>query len=107
MGFFPLFLLQGAPPLLWITPLFVALHKTGLMPVAVSFLVVLPLLTAHISAARSSIKPWEQDVFKIYNSKGSVVARELYLPLLPSKRFFWGSGLEQKMESVTGLITFM
>ena len=81
-GFFPLFLLQGAPPLFWITPLVLWLGTDGLVAPAVAFLVSLPLLTVHVLSAVKHIPSYEYDVFTVYAPAASVVARELFLPRL-------------------------
>jgi ABC-type nitrate/sulfonate/bicarbonate transport system ATPase subunit/ABC-type nitrate/sulfonate/bicarbonate transport system permease component len=85
VGFFPLFLLQGAPPLLWITPLVLWLGTRGAAAPAVAFLVTTPLLTSHIYEARRQIPPQAHQLFRIYNPRRAVLWRELYLPrLLPA-----------------------
>lgn len=85
LGFFPLLMLQSAPPLFWITPLVLWLGTRGPVPVAVALLVTLPLLTLHTMMAIRHIPAWEYDVFAVYAPRGGVIARELYLPhLLPA-----------------------
>ncbi|TVQ96971.1 MAG: ATP-binding cassette domain-containing protein [Spirochaetaceae bacterium] len=85
LGFFPLLMLQSAPPLFWITPLVLWLGTRGPVPVTVAFLVTLPLLTLHTMMAIRHIPAWEYDVFAVYAPRRWVVARELYLPhLLPA-----------------------
>lgn len=85
VGFFPLLLLQSAPPLFWVTPLVLWLGTEGLVAPVVAFLVSLPLLTVHASTAVRHIPPYEYDVFAVYAPRPLVVARELYLPhLLPA-----------------------
>ena len=85
LGFFPLLMLQSAPPLFWITPLVLWLGTRGPVPVAVAFLVTLPLLTLHTLMAIRHIPSWEYDVFAVYAPRRRVVAGELYLPhLLPA-----------------------
>ena len=87
IGFFPLFLLQGAPPLFWVTPLVLWLGTDGLVAPAVSFLVALPLLTAHVAAAIRHIPEYKYDVFRIYAPNPGTIVRELYVPsLLPAIR---------------------
>jgi ABC-type nitrate/sulfonate/bicarbonate transport system ATPase subunit/ABC-type nitrate/sulfonate/bicarbonate transport system permease component len=87
MGFFPLFLFQGAPPLLWITPLVLWLGTRGAAAPAVAFLVTMPLLTSHIYEARRQIPEQAHQMFLIYNPRRSTLWRELYLPrLLPAVR---------------------
>jgi ABC-type nitrate/sulfonate/bicarbonate transport system ATPase subunit len=84
-AFFPLFLLHGAPPLLWITPLVLWLGTEGMAPPIVAFLVTVPLLTSHVVEARKTIKTYDFEVFTIYSRKRSVYFKELYLPkLLPA-----------------------
>ncbi len=85
VGFFPLFLLQSAPPLFWITPLVLWLGTNGSVAPAVAFLVSLPLLTVHTFTAIRNIPGYEYDLFSIYAPQRRVIARELYLPrLLPA-----------------------
>lgn len=85
MGFFPVLMLQSAPPLFWITPLVLWLGTRGSVPVVVAFLVTLPLLTIHTMMAIRHIADWEYDVFTVYAPRRLVVARELYMPhLLPA-----------------------
>lgn len=87
IGFFPLFLLQGAPPLFWVTPLVLWLGTDGLVAPAVAFLISLPLLTAHVASAIRHIPEFKYDVFRIYAPRPRVIVRELYLPsLLPAVR---------------------
>lgn len=87
IGFFPLFLLQSAPPLLWITPLILWLGTRGHVAPVVAFLVSLPLLTVHTMMAVKHIPDYEYDVFRVYAPRASVIARELYLPhLLPAMK---------------------
>ena len=85
IGFFPLFLLQSAPPLFWITPLVLLLGTRGPVAPLVAFLVSLPLLTVHTLMAIKHIRSHEYDLFAVYAPRSAVVARELYLPkLLPA-----------------------
>lgn len=85
LGFFPLLMLQSAPPLFWITPLVLWLGTRGPVPVVVAFLVTLPLLTLHTMMAIRHIPAWEYDVFAVYAPRPVVLARELYGPhLLPA-----------------------
>ncbi len=85
VGFFPLFLLQSAPPLFWVTPLVLWLGTKGMVAPAVAFLISLPLLTVHGMMAIKHIPDYEYDVFSVYASRPVVVALELYLPhLLPA-----------------------
>lgn len=85
VGFFPLLLLQSAPPLFWVTPLVLWLGTEGLVAPVVAFLVSLPLLTVHASNAVRHIPDYEYDVFAVYAPRPLVIARELYLPhLLPA-----------------------
>lgn len=87
LGFFPLLMLQSAPPLFWITPLVLWLGTRGPVPVVVAFLVTMPLLTLHTMAAIRHIPQWEYDVFSIYTRRRRVVMQELYIPhLLPALR---------------------
>ena len=55
IGFFPVFLLQSAPPLFWVTPLVLWLGTRGLVAPVVAFLVSLPLLIVHTAAAVRAI----------------------------------------------------
>jgi NitT/TauT family transport system ATP-binding protein len=85
LGFFPFLMLQSAPPLFWITPLVLWLGTRGPVPLVVSFLVSLPLLTFHTMHAIAHIPPWEYEVFAVYAPRRRVIAGELYLPhLLPA-----------------------
>jgi ABC-type nitrate/sulfonate/bicarbonate transport system ATPase subunit/ABC-type nitrate/sulfonate/bicarbonate transport system permease component len=85
LGFFPLLLLQSAPPLFWVTPLVLWLGTDGLVAPVVAFLVSLPLLAVHAATAVRHIPEYEHDVFAVYAPRPVVVARELYLPhLLPA-----------------------
>lgn len=85
ISFFPVFLLQGAPPLLWITPLVLWLGTRGAAAPAVAFLVTTPLLLSHIVEARRQIKDYEYQLFRIYNNRPRTVWTELYIPrLLPA-----------------------
>lgn len=85
LGFFPLLLLQSAPPLFWVTPLVLWLGTDGLVAPVVAFLVSLPLLAVHAATAVRHIPEYEYDVFAVYAPRPGVVARELYLPhLLPA-----------------------
>lgn len=85
IGFFPLFLLQSAPPLFWVTPLVLWLGTHGHVAPAVAFLVSLPLLTVHTLAAIKHIPEYEYDLFSIYAPRTRVLLAELYLPrLLPA-----------------------
>lgn len=85
IGFFPLFMLQSAPPLFWITPLVLWLGTKGMVAPAVAFFSSLPLLTVHTMMAIRHIPAFEYDVFAVYAPRPLVIARELYLPtLLPA-----------------------
>ncbi len=85
LGFFPVFLFQGAPPLLWITPLVLWLGTNGAAAPAVAFLVTTPLLTSHVYEARRLIPEQAHHMFRIYNPARAVLWKELYLPrLLPA-----------------------
>lgn len=81
-AFFPLLMLQSAPPLFWITPLVLWLGTRGSVPTVVAYLVSLPMLTMHTMMAIRHIPAWEYDVFAVYAPRRLVVARELYLPHL-------------------------
>lgn len=85
VGFFPLFLLQSAPPLFWVTPLVLWLGTRGQVAPAVAFLVSLPLLTVHTLTAIKHIPTYEYDLFSVYAPRTWVMITELYLPrLLPA-----------------------
>lgn len=85
IGFFPLFLLQSAPPLFWVTPLVLWLGTRGMVPSVIAFFVSLPLLMVHTLNAVKAIPEQEYDVFSIYAPRRFVIARELYIPhLLPA-----------------------
>ncbi|AHC15921.1 Hydroxymethylpyrimidine ABC transporter, ATPase component [Salinispira pacifica] len=85
VAFFPVFLLQGAPPLLWITPLVLWLGTKGAAAPAVAFLVTTPLLLSHIVEARRQIRDYEYQLFRIYNNRPRTLWTELYIPrLLPA-----------------------
>ncbi|MFW5848930.1 MAG: ATP-binding cassette domain-containing protein [Spirochaetota bacterium] len=86
-GFFPLLLLQSAPPLFWITPLVLWLGTRGMVAPVVAFLVSVPLLTLHTQMAIKHIPAYAYDVFVVYAPSSWSVARELYLPhLIPVLR---------------------
>lgn len=80
--FLPVVLLQACPPLFWVIPLILVLGTDGQAPVAVVFLVVLPLVVLSVREARRSVTPTLRDVFKIYAPGRRLVARELLLPAL-------------------------
>lgn len=85
VGFFPLLLLQSAPPLFWVTPLVLWLGTRGMVAPVVAFLVSLPLLSVHTMNAIRAVPDYEHDVFTVYAPRPLVIARELYLPhLLPA-----------------------
>ncbi|MFP4375947.1 MAG: ATP-binding cassette domain-containing protein [Spirochaetales bacterium] len=87
VGFFPLILLQSAPPLFWIMPLILWIGTDGFVASVVAFLISLPLLTTHVTAAIRHIPEYAFDVFWIYAPYPSVIARELYVPrLIPAVR---------------------
>lgn len=80
--FLPVVLLQACPPLFWVIPLILVLGTDGQAPVAVVFLVVLPLVVLSVREARRSVTPTLRDVFKVYAPGRRLVARELLLPAL-------------------------
>lgn len=80
--FLPVLLLQACPPLFWVIPLILVLGTDGQAPVAVVFLVVLPLVVLSVREARRSVTPTLRDVFKIYAPSRRLVALELLLPAL-------------------------
>jgi len=82
IGFFPLILLQSAPPLFWIMPLILWIGTDGLVVSVVAFLISLPLLATHVTAAIRHIPEYAFDVFWIYAPYPTIVARELYVPRL-------------------------
>lgn len=85
IGFFPLMMLQSAPPLFWVTPLVLWLGTRGMVAPVVALFVSLPLLSVHTMMAIKAIPPYEYDLFSAYAPRAIVVARELYLPkLLPA-----------------------
>ncbi len=85
VGFFPLLLLQSAPPLFWVTPLVLWLGTRGMVAPVVAFLVSLPLLTVHTMMAIRAVPDYAYDLFTVYARHPVVIARELYLPhLLPA-----------------------
>jgi len=80
--FLPVLLLQACPPLFWVIPLILVLGTDGQAPVAVVFLVVLPLVVLSVREARRSVTPTLRDVFKVYAPGRRLVGRELLLPAL-------------------------
>jgi NitT/TauT family transport system permease protein len=62
-GFFPVLLLQSAPPLFWVTPLILWLGTRGVVAPVVAFLVSFPLMTVHTQMAISHIPAYAYDVF--------------------------------------------
>lgn len=80
--FLPVVLLQACPPLFWVIPLILVLGTDGQAPVAVVFLVVLPLVVLSVREARRSVTPTLRDVFKIYAPSRRLVGLELLLPAL-------------------------
>lgn len=80
--FLPVVLLQACPPLFWVIPLILVLGTDGQAPVAVVFLVVLPLVVLSVREARRSVTPTLRDVFQIYAPSRRLVGRELLLPAL-------------------------
>jgi ABC-type nitrate/sulfonate/bicarbonate transport system ATPase subunit/ABC-type nitrate/sulfonate/bicarbonate transport system permease component len=80
--FLPVVLLQACPPLFWVIPLILVLGTDGQAPVAVVFLVVLPLVVLSVREGRRSVTPTLRDVFKIYAPSRRLIGRELLLPAL-------------------------
>jgi len=80
--FLPVVLLQACPPLFWVIPLILVLGTDGQAPVAVVFLVVLPLVVLSVREARKAVTPTLRDVFRIYAPSRRMIARELLLPSL-------------------------
>lgn len=78
--FLPLVLLQSCPPLFWVIPLILVLGTDGQAPLAIVFLVVLPLVTLAVREARKAIAPTLFDVFRIYAPRPRLVTQELILP---------------------------
>ncbi len=80
--FLPVILLQACPPLLWVIPLILILGTDGLAPVAVVFLVVLPLVILNVRDARRAVPLAAFDLFAVYAPSRWLVWRELLLPAL-------------------------
>ncbi len=80
--FIPVTLLQGAPTMLWIIPLILIAGTNGLSPIAVVFLVCLPLVIINIQEGRKTIVPLMFDMFKIYANSGKMKFNELIIPSL-------------------------
>ena len=80
--FVPVALLQGAPPMLWIIPVMLILGTEGFSPVAVVFLVCLPLVIINIQEGRKSISRNMFDMFRIYADSRMMKLKELILPSL-------------------------
>jgi ABC-type nitrate/sulfonate/bicarbonate transport system ATPase subunit/ABC-type nitrate/sulfonate/bicarbonate transport system permease component len=80
--FLPTILLQGAPPILWIIPLMLLLGTTGASPVAVVFLVVLPLVITNIRHGMKEIKKSSWEMMTIYGNSPSLRLTHLILPSL-------------------------
>jgi ABC-type nitrate/sulfonate/bicarbonate transport system ATPase subunit/ABC-type nitrate/sulfonate/bicarbonate transport system permease component len=80
--FIPVALLQGAPPMLWVIPLMLIVGTGGMSPVAVVFLVCLPLVIINIQEGRKTIIKPMFDMFKIYADSRTMKFRELIIPSL-------------------------
>lgn len=80
--FLPVVLLQACPPLFWVIPLILILGTDGNAPVAVVFLVVLPLVILSVRESRKSLTPTLRDVFRVYAPSRRLIGRELLLPAL-------------------------
>ena len=79
---FPLVLLQGCPPLLWIVPLLLILGPGGIGPVVIVYLVVLPVIIINIREARKQIPEKYFDVVKIYADKHIDRIKYILIPQL-------------------------
>jgi sulfonate transport system ATP-binding protein len=80
--FLPVVLLQSCPPLFWVIPLVLILGTDGQAPVAVVFLVVLPLVALAVRESRKAVTPTLRDVFRVYAPGRRLVGRELVLPAI-------------------------
>ena len=79
---FPLILLQGCPPLLWIVPLLLILGPGGLGPIVIVYLVVLPVIVINIREARKKVPLKYFDALKIYADKRINQLKYIMIPQL-------------------------
>ncbi|MBN2443438.1 MAG: ATP-binding cassette domain-containing protein [Spirochaetales bacterium] len=83
--FFPMIILQGAPPLLWIVPLVLILGTKGAAPGAVVFFIVLPIVSINIQEQVKSISSHKWDMMRIYApGKKMLLTRLIFPELSPS-----------------------
>ncbi|MBN2402456.1 MAG: ATP-binding cassette domain-containing protein [Spirochaetes bacterium] len=80
--FFPVIILQGAPPILWIIPLMLIVGTEGAAPVVVVFFITLPLVIINIQEGRKTISPLMRDMFRIYADSKKMKLTELIIPSL-------------------------
>ncbi|MCB1193278.1 MAG: ATP-binding cassette domain-containing protein [Leptospiraceae bacterium] len=80
--FLPVVILQGAPPIIWIIPLMLILGTEGWSPVAVVYLVTLPLVIINVQEGMKSIPDTMWDMFKIYANDKKLTLRYLVFPSL-------------------------
>lgn len=102
LGLIPLTILQGTPPLVWTVPLVILLFGAReLVPLAVVFLVVLPLGIINVQNARKTLTPEKEAVFRIYSPDHRTLRwRELHLPhLVPALRSSLQLGLVLGLKS--------
>ncbi len=80
--FLPVVILQGAPPILWIIPLMLILGTEGWTPIAVVYLVSLPLVIINVQEGIKSIPSNMWDMFRIYANTKKLILRYLVFPSL-------------------------
>lgn len=80
--FLPIVILQGAPPIIWIIPLMLILGTSGWSPIAVVYLVTLPLVIINVQEGIKSISSRMWDTFKIYANDRKLMLHYLVIPSL-------------------------
>lgn len=80
--FIPVIVMQGTPPLLWIVPVILIFSVGDLSVIAVSALVVFPLVVLNVSEGVKSINTHYFDMFKIYAPSKIMVLNYLIIPSL-------------------------
>lgn len=80
--FVPLVLLQSASPLLWVVPLILILGVGQLAPIAIVFLVVLPLVILNVTEGIRTIPDEMNDMFKVYAPGWQMRLKHLLLPAI-------------------------
>jgi ABC-type nitrate/sulfonate/bicarbonate transport system ATPase subunit/ABC-type nitrate/sulfonate/bicarbonate transport system permease component len=78
--FFPVSIIQGAPPILWIIPLVLILGSGGLTPVGVVFFVVLPVVIISVQEGMKTLDPAGLEMMRVYAPSRLAVLRDFYLP---------------------------